>query len=70
MTGHPGVAARPAYTLSKMSGTLLFQVIAQNVSPEKLQIINVHPGAIYSAAWKDMGLPPKLFDHGEVSLLA
>jgi hypothetical protein len=53
-----------------MSGTLLFQVIAQNISPEKLQIINVHPGAIYSAAWKDMGLPPKLFDHGEVSLLA
>ena len=67
MTDHAGIAARPAYVLSKMTGTVLFQVIAQNVSPEKLQVINFHPGVIYNSTWEKMGIPRELFDHGNIS---
>lgn len=67
MTGHPGVAARPAYTLSKLTGTLLFQLIAQTVQPEKLQVVSFHPGLIYNDAWQQMGLPKDdNFDDGEI----
>ncbi len=69
MTGHPGVALRPAYTLTKMAGTLLFQVLAQNTPPEKVQIISFHPGLIYGEAWKAMGLGPEIFDDGRFPLL-
>ncbi|KAK9236925.1 hypothetical protein V1525DRAFT_419945 [Lipomyces kononenkoae] len=64
-TANPGVAVRPAYTLTKMAGTLLFQVIAQNTSPKKLQVISFHPGLIYNDAWKAMSasLVPELFDN-------
>lgn len=64
MTAHAEVAQRPAYTLSKMAGTLLFQVIAQNTSVTKLQVISFHPGLIFNDAWKSMGLAPDLFDSG------
>jgi NAD(P)-dependent dehydrogenase (short-subunit alcohol dehydrogenase family) len=67
MTGHAGVAARPAYTLSKLAGTLVFQVVAQNVSPKELQIVSFHPGLIYNDAWKATGLPQELFDGGKKS---
>lgn len=66
MTAHPGVAARPAYTLSKLAGTLMFQVIAQNTPPEDMQIVSFHPGLIYNDAWKASGLPVELFDNGEI----
>lgn len=65
-TSHPGIAVRPAYTLSKMAGTLLFQLIAQNTPPEKMQIISFHPGLIYNDTWKGMGLPPDDFDDGKI----
>jgi hypothetical protein len=68
MTAHSGVALRPAYTLSKMAGTLLFQLIAQNVPPEKMQVLSFHPGLIYNDLWKSMGLPPEHFDNGEILL--
>ncbi|KAK9491740.1 hypothetical protein V1508DRAFT_421139 [Lipomyces doorenjongii] len=68
MTTHPGVAVRPAYTLTKMAGTLLFQLIAQNVPPEKMQVISFHPGVVYNDSWKSMGLPvsPEQFDNDEL----
>ena len=69
-TSNPGVAVRPAYTFSKLSGTLLWQVIAQNVSPEKVQIISFHPGNIYNQSWEKIGVPKELFDTGEILLLA
>ena len=72
MTAHPGVAVRPAYTLSKMAGTLLFQVIAQNVPPEEVQIVNFHPGLIINDMWKAMDLGPltENFDSGEIFSLS
>ncbi|KAF2096851.1 putative short-chain dehydrogenase [Rhizodiscina lignyota] len=66
MTGHPGVAIRPAYTLSKMTGTLLFQLIAQNVPREVMQVISFHPGTVYSGELKSMGLPREWFDSDEL----
>lgn len=65
MTGHFGVAARPAYTLAKMSGTLLFQLIAQNNSPEKLQVVSFHPGLSYNEQWGLMGFSKDQFDNGK-----
>lgn len=65
MTAHAGVAQRPAYTLSKMAATLLFQVIAQNTPVQKLQIVSFHPGLVFTDAWKAMGLTPDLFDSGQ-----
>ena len=62
MTENVGVAARPAYTLSKMAGTLLFQVIAQNTPSSKVQIINFHPGLIYNDTWGELGLSEDNFD--------
>lgn len=67
MTGHFGVTARPAYTLSKMSGTLLFQLIAQNNSPEKLQVVSFHPGLSYNEQWGLMGFSKDQFDNGKSS---
>ena len=62
MTTHPVVVERPAYTLTKLTGTLFFQLIAQSVPSEKLQIISLHPGLIYNDAWKEMGLDPGMFN--------
>ena len=69
MLGHPGIAARPGYYLSKTAGSVLFQALAENIPSEEIQIVNFHPGAIYSEAWEAMGLPPDLFDNGEISFL-
>lgn len=66
MTAHAGVAQRPAYTLSKMAATLLFQVIAQNTPVQKLQVVSFHPGLVFNDAWKAAGLTPDLFDSDEV----
>lgn len=65
MTAHAGVAQRPAYTLSKMAATLLFQVIAQNTPVQKLQVVSFHPGLVFNDAWKAAGLTPDLFDSGQ-----
>ncbi|RDW74889.1 hypothetical protein BP6252_06031 [Coleophoma cylindrospora] len=62
MTSHPQVAERPAYIFSKLSGTLLFQLIALSSPPEKLQIVTMHPGTVYGDGWKAMGFPPEKFD--------
>jgi NAD(P)-dependent dehydrogenase (short-subunit alcohol dehydrogenase family) len=65
MTAHAAVAQRPAYSLSKMAGTLLFQSIAQNTPVTQFQVLSFHPGLIFNDNWKSMGLTPDLFDSGE-----
>lgn len=69
MTGHPVIAQRPAYSLTKMAGTLFFQLLAQDVPPEKVQVISFHPGMIYGDGWKAIGLGPDLFDTGKTCML-
>jgi len=51
-TFFPIVAECPAYILSKMTGTLLFQLIALDTKPEDMQIVTFHPGAVYAHGWK------------------
>lgn len=67
MAAYPGVGDRPTYPLTKMAGTFFFQLTAQNVAPEKMQVVSFHPGSIYSPGWESVGLkiPPELFDSGE-----
>jgi len=66
MTAHPQVAERPGYILSKMTGALLFQLIALNVPAEKMQIVTYNPGLVYGDAWKQLGFPPDRFDRGKI----
>ncbi|GLI71982.1 hypothetical protein PoHVEF18_000149 [Penicillium ochrochloron] len=59
----------PNYSASKSAGTILVQQIAKHVSPDDLQIVSFHPGAIFTRAaekagytrttlnWDDEGLP-------------
>jgi hypothetical protein len=54
--------------LSKLSGTLFFQLLAQDYTHDKTQIISFHPGLIYNAYWKSVGLGPENFDSGECPL--
>ena len=65
-TDNPAVKERPAYQLSKMTGTLAFQVIAAQSSPKDLQIVSFHPGVIYNEAWEAMGLKDEGFDSGKL----
>jgi hypothetical protein len=69
MTAHPQVVERPAYILSKMTGTLLFQLIALHAPSEKMQVVTMHPGVVYGDGWKAMGFPPDKFDNGKLLLL-
>ncbi|KAF7562285.1 hypothetical protein G7046_g1873 [Stylonectria norvegica] len=52
----PIIAARPAYSLTKAAGTLAAQLIANSVTPDKLQVISFHPGLIYSEPWVKAGV--------------
>lgn len=57
----------PAYALSKNAGTFLNQVIAEHANPEKLQVVNLHPGLIHSAELARFGVTSDMlpFDDGE-----
>lgn len=64
---HVGVKDRPAYSLSKATSTLVFQLLAQDVPAEKVQVVSFHPGLIYSDGWISMGIPRgDYFDDGEI----
>lgn len=65
MTAHPIGLSRPAYNLTKLSGTMLFQLLAQHTSPDEAQIVSFHPGVVYNDRWKAMGLSNELFDDGK-----
>ncbi|KAL2686908.1 hypothetical protein Neosp_004451 [[Neocosmospora] mangrovei] len=60
-------AALPDYSLSKMSGHLLLQKIAEEVDRESLQIVSFHPGQILSEKARSAGLDESSypFDDGK-----
>jgi hypothetical protein len=66
MTDHVGAAMRPAYILTKMTATLFFQLVAQSMPVEKLQVVSFHPGLIYNDTWKSMGFGIEQFDKGKI----
>ncbi|CAI6339399.1 unnamed protein product [Periconia digitata] len=66
--GHPAFDGRPGYSVTKGSGTLAIQSLAYQFTPEEMQVINYHPGAIYGRAWKDQGVPEDGFDFDDPNL--
>jgi NAD(P)-dependent dehydrogenase (short-subunit alcohol dehydrogenase family) len=49
-------APLPNYSLAKNAQTLLLQLVADETSPEEMQIVSFHPGAILSEAAEKYGL--------------
>lgn len=52
----------PTYGLTKNSGTLLMQRIAQDTDPKKMQILSIHPGGIWTKMSKNHGVPDDSYD--------
>ncbi|KAK2778613.1 short chain dehydrogenase [Colletotrichum kahawae] len=44
----------PAYSTTKNAGTMLLQRIANDTPAEKMQIINFHPGVVYTDVFKSL----------------
>jgi hypothetical protein len=66
----PFIAMNPSYSLTKASGTLGVQILANAITPDKMQIVNFHPGMIYGISWVKAGVPEDAlpFDDGKISL--
>ncbi|KAM5353372.1 hypothetical protein ACJ41O_000022 [Fusarium nematophilum] len=47
---------QPSYGASKSAGTVLLQRIAEDVSPEDLQIVSYHPGGVFTELAEQVGL--------------
>ncbi|KAH6653790.1 putative short-chain dehydrogenase [Truncatella angustata] len=65
---HPIIHARPAYSLTKASGTLAYQLLANSVAPDRLQIVSFHPGLIFGAGLEAVGLTKDMLPFDEVEL--
>lgn len=48
-------AAYPGYGMTKNAGALALQVVAQDVAPERMQVLNFHPGAIFTESAEKAG---------------
>lgn len=61
------VAGKPNYSLTKNASTLAIQQIAKDVSPEEAQIVNFHPGAVWTDAARSLGIGKDdyTWDHGD-----
>ncbi|KAK4662255.1 uncharacterized protein QC763_0111470 [Podospora pseudopauciseta] len=51
-----------AYGATKTAGQVLFQQIARDVDPARLQMISFHPGAIYSDGAREGGVTKDMID--------
>jgi len=60
-------AVFPTYGLTKNSGTLLMQKIAQDTDPKKMQVLSIHPGGVWTKMGKSHGVPDDAYDwdHGK-----
>ncbi|KZL66585.1 dehydrogenase reductase SDR family member 2 [Colletotrichum tofieldiae] len=54
--------ARPSYGLTKNSGALLIQQIAKDAKPEIMQIINFHPGEVFTESAKRQGFSEDMIE--------
>lgn len=64
---NPAVAARPGTILSRTAGTLLFQLIAMESSPDELQVVMYHPGLLMNEYFEQSGLPAEMFSSGKLT---
>lgn len=60
----------PSYNLSKAAGTLAMQLIANDVDPSKLTVVNFHPGVLYNDFWNDVGVSKTELPFDDLSLPA
>ncbi|TVY74011.1 putative galactose dehydrogenase GalD [Fusarium oxysporum f. sp. cubense] len=58
-------AIRPAYALTKASGSLFAQLVAKDVSPDKMQVISFHPGMIHTPGWEAFGVTKDMLPFDE-----
>ncbi|KAL5384525.1 hypothetical protein DPSP01_005323 [Paraphaeosphaeria sporulosa] len=58
---HLVAADRPAYGLTKSAAALALQLIAQDTSPETMQIVSMNPGAVLTEAAKGAGYDEESF---------
>ncbi|KAM0553139.1 hypothetical protein ACHAPJ_007689 [Fusarium lateritium] len=63
-------ADRPAYALTKASGSLFVQLVAKDVSSDEMQIISFHPGMVYAAGWEAFGITKDMLPFDEPELPA
>ncbi|KAK0712491.1 hypothetical protein B0T26DRAFT_803564 [Lasiosphaeria miniovina] len=64
----PLAAARPEYALTKGTAVLALKYIAQDVEPEKLQIISFNPGMIFTEPWRKAGATEDFLPFDDASL--
>ncbi|KAL2018062.1 hypothetical protein VTK56DRAFT_1294 [Thermocarpiscus australiensis] len=60
--------AIPTYALTKNSGTLLVQLIANDTDPSDLQIVSFNPGSILSESARNVGFDESSFDWDDENL--
>lgn len=48
--------------LSKTTAALYYQLLAQQVKSDDVQIITMEPGLVYNESWKAMGCLPEWFN--------
>jgi hypothetical protein len=63
------IAMQPLYSLTKVSGTLAFQILANVITPDKMQIVSFHPEMIYGLPYVKKGISEDAlpFDDGTIS---
>ena len=57
----------PIYGLTKNSGSLMMQLIADDADPKDMQVINFHPGGVLTPAARSVGFTEESmeWDDGE-----
>lgn len=60
-----------SYGLTKNAGTALMHQIAKDVSPQELQIVNIHPGSVLSDTGRAAGLDESTYawDDGKLACI-
>ncbi|KAH6839465.1 hypothetical protein B0I37DRAFT_316200 [Chaetomium sp. MPI-CAGE-AT-0009] len=58
----------PIYGLTKNSGTLLMQLIADDTDPKEMQIVSFHPGGVLTPAARSVGFDESSYDFDDENL--
>ncbi|KAK3495397.1 uncharacterized protein B0T23DRAFT_441245 [Neurospora hispaniola] len=61
---------RQKYGFTKATAGLFFRYIAQRSDPEKMQVVSIHPGTIYSELWRRLGVEKSVLPFDDISLPA
>ncbi|KAK3986987.1 hypothetical protein QBC44DRAFT_401425 [Cladorrhinum sp. PSN332] len=61
-------ASLTSYSLTKNAGQVLMQQIARDVDADELQIISVHPGAVFTEGAKNLGVAEDMMEWDDVDL--